>query len=155
MGKSFLISLAVGGCLLLGGCATANGPRFDPHVAPDPHQGLILFFRPNVFYGGGVAPDVYLDDDKVRSIDNGGYIEINAAPGEHVITVPHNFWDWDEDCSPAVVNVAAGHVYYVELEMVVRKYRSFLLYTEESRCMLKQLAAKDALPLIKLTRLSK
>jgi hypothetical protein len=141
--------------LLLAGCASASGPFFDSSINPPPQKALILFFRPDVFFAGAVSPAVYLDGGKVRSIDNGSYIAISAEPGAHAITVPHNFWNWDEDCSPVVVQASAGSTYYVELALDVKQTTTFLLSSNVAQCHLLELNQQDALPLIKLTRASK
>ncbi|MGH8397597.1 MAG: DUF2846 domain-containing protein [Gammaproteobacteria bacterium] len=148
--------LLIGLAFLLGGCASASGPLFDSDTKPQPQKALILFFRPDLFYAGGASPDVYVDNAKVGSIDNGGYIVINLEPGGHVVTVPHNFWNWDEECSPVELQVTASKTYYVELALDVKKSTSLVVFqTYESRCQLKELDEQDALPLIKLTRQSK
>jgi hypothetical protein len=149
------VQLLIGFAFLLSGCASANGPLFDSNIKPQPQKALILFFRPDAFFAGGVAPDVYVDNTKVGSINNGSYIAINVEPGGHVITVPHNFWNWDEDCSPVELQVTSSKTYYVELALDVKKSTTLIVIsTTESHCQLKELDEQDALPLIKLTRLS-
>lgn len=154
MQKISLIGVILGFAALLGGCATANGSLFDSSAAPRPQEALILLFRPSVFFAGADSPDVYVDNVREHHIDNGGYIAINVEPGGHEISVPHNFWDWDEDCTPVVVQAVAGHTYYVELELDVKKTKIFLISSTVARCQLKQLDEQTALPLIRMTRQS-
>lgn len=90
MRAMFLLSCVA----LLAGCATATptGPRFDDtqHQAVGQNQVRVYIYREKVFYLAQApyiaSTEIAIDGRLVGHVQNGGYLELEVAPGQHTIT---------------------------------------------------------------------
>lgn len=101
--------------LLLAGTwsATANSANI-PEVGPD--QGLVVFYRPSSFKGGGIRVGVNHAEGMVGQLVNGTYLHKFLAPGAHT------FWSQVISQDTITVNVEAGKTYYVLAEVRIGVY---------------------------------
>jgi hypothetical protein len=147
--------LGIGIVALLQGCASmATGPLFDGSASPPTGQAVIYVFRPDQSYARGNAPDLTVDGAKVGVIHNAGFLKVDVQPGRHTVDIPFNFWTWGDHCAPAIVKTNAGETHYVNIELAEKQKFLLLVTAIQTRCVLKEISADEALPLIKQTRLS-
>jgi hypothetical protein len=106
--------------LLLIGCS-ATGPRYQPPAALSQHQATVYVYRPAFKFYGAVAPDVYLDGQKIFALQNNGHGVLVIAPGEHQIEVRYeNSGMTNSSCFKPVtqtLSLSAGADYYVRYAM--------------------------------------
>ena len=98
--------------LLITGCATL-GPVYSKVDKIPENSGLVYFYRPVSFMGGGVAYDVKTGDTVITTLHNGGYYPYFSAPGEK------EFWARTESKSSVTLDVRAGETYYIKGEVGV------------------------------------
>jgi Protein of unknown function (DUF2846) len=80
-----LVTIAVGA---LAGCAsTPSGEAFSRLVEPRADGALLYLYRPDEYYGKGLAFTVLVDGEEKGNIGNGGYMIIPLATGKRVIAV--------------------------------------------------------------------
>jgi len=103
----FLLSL-----LLLTGCASLGPVYSKVDKIPD-NAGLVYFYRPSSFVGGGVSYDIKNGDTVITTLYNGGYYPYFSAPGEK------EFWAKTESKSSITLDVKTGQTYYVKGEVGV------------------------------------
>lgn len=98
------VLVLIGTTAILQGCSTmATGPQFAVSASPPEGKAEIYVYRPDQEYAKAAAPDLTIDGAKVGTIQNGGYMMLNVAPGQHTIDIPYNFWTWGDHCAPAIV----------------------------------------------------
>lgn len=77
-------------CLALGGCAV-TGPKYEeiqttiPDVSPG--NARVYFFRTAGFAGGGVRPEIRLNDDPVGKSVPGSFFYVDRPAGKYVAAV--------------------------------------------------------------------
>jgi hypothetical protein len=82
------ITLSVLASLGLGACAsTPKGETFSKLVEPRAEVALLYLYRPDEYYGKGLAFKVAVDGQEKGDIGNGGYLVIPLTPGKHAIQV--------------------------------------------------------------------
>jgi hypothetical protein len=102
----------VGLCLLAVGCV--SGPPIMVELRPPqplqarPDAAMVVFIRPSI-YAWAVTADVMDEAGRFvgRMVPNGNFA-VNMAPGRHMFTI------WAENTDVLTVDVAAGHIYFVE-----------------------------------------
>ena len=47
---------------------------------------LLVFYRPNRYYGNALAPSVYVDGNQIARLDNGRFFSLYVSPGNHEIS---------------------------------------------------------------------
>lgn len=77
--------LAAALLLLLGGCATVQGPAFDGWTKPEAGVGLVYLYRPWSFVGGLLPVRVHVDGERKADLDNGTHQVHELPPGKHTI----------------------------------------------------------------------
>lgn len=92
---------------LCAGCA-AKGNKFSPVEAIPEGKSLIYIYRPSGFIGGGVHYDVYVGQDKVCNLVQGGYCQFFSGIGEHEV------WGKTESKGTVAVDAKAGKTAYVK-----------------------------------------
>jgi len=103
-----LCLLLVGAALLFSfGCA-AKGPKFEPLTAIPEGKSLIYVYRPSGFVGGGVFYDVYVGQEKICELVQGGYCSTLVAPGEVEV------WAKTESKTSLTLDAKANDVNYVK-----------------------------------------
>lgn len=106
----FLLSLlALVGCQSALMAKTAEGVK--PYN-PDPEKAVVIFMRPSQF-GGAVQSTVYQYDGTpkfVGIVSAGSKIAYQVDPGKHIFMVMGENADFLE------ADLAAGHIYYIEVE---------------------------------------
>jgi hypothetical protein len=96
---------------LAGGCAVPYMTPINPPqpLAPPPSTGLVVFVRPSS-WGGGAFADI---------LDENGHFVGRTSGGAHFAAVvppgPHMFAIWGENTDAVQVDVAPGHIYFVEV----------------------------------------
>lgn len=99
--------------LSLTGCAT-QGPKFVEPVTTAKDTSAIYLMRQSKFVGAMVCRPVLLDEIAVGCLQNGGFLRLQLAPGEHTLTMPKvNSSDWFKPTS-LKGNFEAGKTYYAE-----------------------------------------
>jgi hypothetical protein len=93
--------------LLFSGCATL-GPQFQKVETIPEGVGLVYIYRPDSFFGAGVAYDVKVGDTVVTELPNGGYFSYFSQPGEV------EFWAKTESKSAVTLDVKANQIYYIK-----------------------------------------
>lgn len=108
-GNSLLrLSVVLAGIILLSGCATL-GPAYQKADKGPDNTGLVYFYRPSGFVGGGVAYDIKTEDNNVvTTLHNGGYFPYYAKQGER------EFWARTESRSSVTIDVKPGSVHFVK-----------------------------------------
>jgi hypothetical protein len=84
--KKLYYLVALLSVLFIAGCA-ASGPMYPAEAGIAIESGNLVVFRPYRFLSGGVYPDVYMDDQKVGILRNGGYIRRDVGSGSHVLRI--------------------------------------------------------------------
>ena len=78
-------------------------------LRPPPNTGLVVFVRPSS-WGGGAYADI---------LDEAGHFVGRTSGGAHFATVatpgPHMFAVWGENTDAVQIDVAPGHIYFVEV----------------------------------------
>lgn len=92
---------------LTAGCATL-GPVFSKIDKIPDNVGLVYFYRPSSFIGGGVTYDIKLGETVITTLRNGGYFPYLSSPGEK------EFWARTESTSSVTVEVKTGQSYYIK-----------------------------------------
>ena len=92
---------------------TANSANI-PEVGPD--QGLVVFYRPSSFKGGGIRVGVNHAEGLVGQLGNGTYLYKFLSPGAHT------FWSQVISQDTITVNVEAGKTYFVLAEVRMGVY---------------------------------
>lgn len=72
--------------LFIAGCA-ASGARYSNEAGVVSDNGNLVVYRPYRFMSGGVYADVYIDDQKVGILKNGGYIMLDVGSGTHTLRI--------------------------------------------------------------------
>lgn len=93
--------------LFITGCTTL-GPKYQRVEKIPDSTGLVYFYRPSSFVGGGVAYEIRSGDTVITKLYNGGYYPYFSPPGEH------EFWARTESKSSVTLDVLPGQVYYVK-----------------------------------------
>jgi hypothetical protein len=70
--------------ILVAGC-TAPGPKFSGLEPVSQNLGQVYFYRMSNFVGSANAYEILIDDKKVASLKNAGYLKLDLAPGQHTI----------------------------------------------------------------------
>jgi Protein of unknown function (DUF2846) len=98
--------------LLVTGCASLGPVYSKADKIPD-NAGLVYFYRPSSFIGGGVSYDVKTGETVITPLYNGGYYPYFSAPGEK------EFWAQTESKSSVTLDVKTGQTYYIKGEVGV------------------------------------
>lgn len=72
--------------LFIAGCA-ASGPMYPTKTGAASDTGNLVVYRPYRFLSGGVYANVYIDDQKVGILKNGGYITLDVGSGTHTLRI--------------------------------------------------------------------
>ena len=81
-----ILSIMLGFLLILSGCS-ATGERFS-QVNEFPKEASTLYiFRESKFFNSAYCPAMYLNDEKIGCLKNGGYIRHKLQPGLHLLEV--------------------------------------------------------------------
>ena len=98
--------------LLMTGCASLGPVYSKADKIPD-NVGLVYFYRPSSFFGGGVSYDIKEGDAVITTLCSGGYYPYFSAPGEK------EFWAKTESKSSITLDVKTGQTYYIKGEVGV------------------------------------
>jgi len=78
-------------------------------MAPPPNSGLVVFVRPSS-WGGGAYADILDESGKFVGRTSGGAHFATPVPaGQHMFAI------WGENTDAVQVDVAPGHIYFVEV----------------------------------------
>lgn len=102
-----LLALALA-AFLLTGCAGVQRHTERPRPQPETGKGLVYFFRPSAFLGGGVQIEVSDGSTTIGALQSGTYFFYQASSG------PHQFGASTEATNTITIDVEAGKTYYVE-----------------------------------------
>jgi hypothetical protein len=72
------------------GCAI--GPKYQQAALQSPDDVAIYVYRPAVLANSGMSPEVFLDDERIGTLTNGGYLVKITKPGRHAVrmSIPPN-----------------------------------------------------------------
>lgn len=98
--------------LLMTGCASL-GPNYSKVDLIPNNSGLVYFYRPSSFVGGGVFYDIKNGETVITTLYNGGYYPYFSASGEK------EFWAQTESKSSITLDVKTGQTYYIKGEVGV------------------------------------
>ena len=70
--------------MMLAGCG-ATGPKFAPTTDPASDKSLLYVYRPSASVLGARLAVIEIDDVRIASMREGGYVEIRLVPGVHRI----------------------------------------------------------------------
>jgi hypothetical protein len=97
---------------LLAGCAsTPSGEAFSKLIAPRADRALVYLYRPDEYYGKGLAFTVLVDDQEKGNIGNGGYLILPLDARKHTIRVKGLAYK-DE---PREIDVPAGGMGFLKI----------------------------------------
>ena len=102
------LALACLVAVVMTGCAGVQRHKSKPMPAPEPGKGLVYFFRPSSFIGGGVQIKISDAGKTIGALQSGTYFFYQTEPGTH------QFGASTEAENTLTVNVEAGKTYYVE-----------------------------------------
>jgi hypothetical protein len=71
--------------LVLTATGCASGPKFAGLEPVPAGKSDIYLFRKAKIFASGTSYDIFLDNTKVGTLLNGGYLRFTVAPGSHVI----------------------------------------------------------------------
>ena len=99
--------LIIATLFLFSGCKSLGS--FITEIAkPHPEKALIYIYRPKGFKGAAVNYRVFIGEELIARIINGGYYSILVDPGEKEI------WAKTESKSSVNLNAESGKIYYVK-----------------------------------------
>lgn len=84
--KQNVYVVALFSVLFLAGCA-ASGPKYSADASATSDKGNLIIYRPYKSMSGGLYANVYLDNQHVGRLKNGGYIRLNVDDGKHTLKV--------------------------------------------------------------------
>jgi hypothetical protein len=111
------ICAAFAGCFAGGPpiASSASGPSFQPVDPPEAGRALLYIYRPWKFGSSLAAPEVYINEEKVRLLNNGGYTVVVLDPGGLMISTRRNS-TWAQGNGVAMwLIVRPSHTYYVRI----------------------------------------
>jgi len=108
--------LAAALLLLLGGCATAQGPGFEGWEKPREGVGVVYLYRPWSFVGGLLPVRVYVDDERKADLNNGTHQVHELSPGPHTIVAAMGSLPITTDKITIEVKMKAGSVLYARFK---------------------------------------
>ena len=108
--------LAAALLLLLGGCATTQGPGFDGWKKPGADVGLVYLYRPWSFVGGLLPVRVYVDDERKADLQNGTHQVHELSPGPHTVVAEMGSLPMTTDKITIEVKVEPGSVLYARFK---------------------------------------
>lgn len=110
--RTSLNYLLLSSFLLVTGCASLGPVYSKVDKIPD-NAGLVYFYRPSSFIGGGLSYEVKTGETVITTLHNGGYFPYFSAPGEK------EFWAKTESKSSVTLDVKTGQTYYIKGEVGV------------------------------------
>ena len=99
----------------------ASAPKGSaPTAAPVPDQGgvkaTVYIYRPGKFFGSGLEPSVFLDEQKLLDMDNRRYVALKLAPGRHILRSNEKNSEIDQVWD-------GGQTYYVKLTIAAGMWK--------------------------------
>lgn len=89
--------------------AAALSPAIVAKVGtPEPGKGLVVFFRPSKFVGGGAGIKIHEGEMEHGKLGNGTWIALQMEPGVHEFVAKGEV----KDVNP--IEVEAGETYFIE-----------------------------------------
>lgn len=96
----------------LTGCA-ATGEKFTGVVPFSDGFSTLYIYRESRFVGGGECPDMFLDNQDIGCLKNGGFMKVKVSPGNHILEVRKGFLESGNE--PQIdFSSSAGEVIYIE-----------------------------------------
>ncbi len=89
-----LLCVAVAAMALLGGCATVQMQPAELVKTAKQQRALVTFVRPAVFFGDGIAVDVWDGANYLGSLSAGSLIQHEVAPGKHLFLANGENWSY-------------------------------------------------------------
>jgi hypothetical protein len=118
--------------ILLQGCATtgptATGPLFEPENPPIETQSLLYIYRPDIDMLGPRTATIYINEEKLIELPNGGYMSVRLSPGTYRVKQIWNPWPGDFEYLSEEKNInltlEAGKTHFLELKVVQQGYHA-------------------------------
>ncbi|OPA85725.1 hypothetical protein BFW87_27185 [Pseudomonas fluorescens] len=138
--------------VLISSC-TMTGPKFTPLENVDSQHGVIYIYRPSNYDMGLMSALISLDGKQIASLENGGYIAVPVAPGEHTITQKWKAGilgnsNLESGTTTTMVEVQSSGASYVSLTSRGKRVEAhrFNAVAVELKWQLNQVSADQALP---------
>lgn len=108
--KYFIILISI---FTLTGCAT--GAKFVQINDPNDNMSMLYIYRSLTWINSGMAPNVYINDNKLSKLYNGGYQVYQVEPGIYNIFVDASFLEWSVKVNKVSVNLLPNTSAYIRL----------------------------------------
>lgn len=106
--KSICVAFSIVICALLSGCASVQMQDTALITAPKPNVAIVTFVRPSIFFGDGVAMDIWDGPHYIGSLGAGRLIQYETTPGKHLFLANAENWSY------AVAELEAGRQYFIK-----------------------------------------
>ncbi len=106
--KRFSIVLLVVCFGALTGCASVKMHETSTMGAPSNNKAIVNFVRPAVFFGDGLAIDIWDSEKYIGSLGSGRLIQYETEPGKHLFIGNAENWSY------ASGDLVAGKQYYIK-----------------------------------------
>lgn len=122
--NSFKLVLIFCSSIFLTGCG-AHGPAFSPVEITQSDKALVYIYRQASFAGGANTFRIWVNDNHVTDLSNGGYYAYMVDPGELSFKVKKTFnafdlglayFIWEKEREILKIKVETGKTYYVKYE---------------------------------------
>ena len=101
-------------------CA-AQGPIYVPIDGSGEPTATIVIYRPSKWQGAGITPGLFVNDDEIFQLKNGGFGIVEIEPGLYTLSTPSdNNWTTADAPSHFDIEVEAGKAYFVRWQPQVR-----------------------------------
>lgn len=94
--------------IIMTGCATVSMQSATMVEGPDDNVALVTFVRPSIFFGDGVAVDIWDGAEYVGSLGAGRLIQHETTPGKHIFMGNAENWAY------ATGDLIAGKQYFIK-----------------------------------------
>ncbi|WP_087693926.1 DUF2846 domain-containing protein [Pseudomonas sp. PE-S1G-1] len=143
---------------LLSSC-TMTGPKFTPLENVDSQYGVLYVYRPSNYDMSLMTALISLDGKQIAFLENGGYVAVPVAPGEHTITQKWKAGilgnsDLEGGTTTTVVDVKRSDASYVSLTSNSTRVQAkqFNAVAVDLQWQLNKVSADQALPEISQCR---
>jgi len=102
-------------CTVFMGCFSGN-PPIQPLQPLGEHRARLFIYRPWGFSSALVAPMVYINEEKILLLKNGGYTVVTLESGGLILSTKRNStWDSGEEHAVWLI-LHPGRTYYVRMQ---------------------------------------
>ena len=101
---------------IISGCS-AKGPLFQSVQSLPSNKSVVYVYRPSMMFNATGWPDLYINEEKIASLKNGGYVELILDPGSYMIKAKGSviFTNWYPSAVEGEFTIEAGKEYYIRV----------------------------------------